>query len=158
MASRGQIIPHLLRPLDRVRGLIAALGLNQIPVTLKSWVWSSGRIQTGVAVPRADLVIGSVPPGSLTPQPPVVRGTSGDLSVLVEYLTPAFYDVDGVTQIGGYTPAQLIPDDAPGLEWLYELTWPIGPRRYIVEPRGIDTSKPLHYSLRLVSIDRKVPF
>ncbi len=242
------LVDRILPPLDKIRGIVGRLGLHDTPLALKSWVWSSGRIQTGVPVPRADVQIGSVPPSwtpvvttvgggivgavagtalagtsaagavaitTATPHglvsgmvvdvagvlgtveangqwvafvvdashlelvgttfahaytgggtlswtqtvvPPHARGTSGDVEMGVQYITPAWFAADGVTQLGGYTPAQLAPADAPGLECAYFFAWPHGGRYYALAGRGLDTSNPLHYGLKLVGTDRKVPW
>lgn len=161
--ARGSVVPKLLRPLAQIRAVVGQLGLHQVPVTLKSWLWTSAggahRVGTGVTVPLPDLQIGHVSasaPGVV--QPPHVVGTSGDPAVTIDYLTPAFFAEDGVTQLGGYRVDQLNLLDQPGLEHIFVLAWPQGPRNYVLAPRGLNTSKSMHYTLQLISTDQVVPF
>jgi hypothetical protein len=157
------LLPQILRP---VVALIRAnvpgvLGLHQVPVTLKSWLWTAAdggnRIDTGVPVPYPDLQVGHYDVNGVL-QNTHVEGTAGDPSVTVKWITPAWFAQDGVTQVGGFTVEQLVPSEAPGFEYLYLLGWPQGPRAYCVGPRGVKTEKMLHYTLDLVSVDRRVPF
>jgi hypothetical protein len=159
--SSGLATPPLLPALSLVRATAGFLGMNQVSVTLTSWVWTAadGRndIGTGTPTPNASLPIGDVFPGSGLQNPKVI-GTSGDPEVTIDLITPAYYAADGVTQLGGFTPDQLNPLDSPGLEYLYVLGWPQGPRNYALSARGVEFHRPMHYTLHLIAVDRAVPF
>jgi hypothetical protein len=159
----GLLVPLILPVMDLVHAIPGVLGLHQVRLTLKSWLWTAAdgghRMGTGTPVPRPDLVIGAVDwRDGTTIVPPHVEGTSGDPEVDVDYISIAWFTADGVTQLGGFTSAQLNPPDAHGLETQYELAWPAGPRRYVLGPRGLTTHKSLRYRMHLVADDRRVPF
>lgn len=138
-----------------IRGSLGALGMHQPTVTLRSWTYASGKHGTGPVTPLPDLVIGA-PDTSGIFHPPHVRGTPSDVEIKVDYITPRWANQTGV---GGYTPQQLVPaDQGSGFGFLYVIGWAGGPRNYVVKPRGLDTSRPLHYTLYLQATDLKVPF
>jgi hypothetical protein len=129
--------------------------MHQPSVTLKSWTTASGKAGTGAALPLPDLLIGAYDDTGML-QPPHVRGQPSDVEIVVDYITPRWSNATGS---GGFTPQQLVPpDQGSGFAFLYVIGWAGGPRTYIVTPRGLDTSKPLHYTLYLQATDRKVPF
>ncbi len=133
---------NLLPVLQSARALVSSLGMHQVSVVVRTRTWSSGKIQTGSAV-VSDL--------TLTPTPHV-KGTSGDVEVVVGPVTPYH-------GTGGYTPAQLNPSDAAGVEYYYLVTFPDGvARAFVVQPRGIDTTRPMRIMVKLRALDRKAPF
>jgi hypothetical protein len=146
---------RLLPRLQEVRWRVGALGMHQVPVLLRSWTWSSGHGQTGTIIPNPDLILGAAD-ATGTIQPPHVRGEPSDVEIKVDLLTPAWSNATGS---GGFTQAQLAPaDQGSGFTYVYVVGWSSGARNYILAPRGLDTSKPLHYTLHLKSTDRKVPY
>lgn len=162
------LLPPILRPMLAIlRGFVGFVGMHQVPLVLRSQLWTAAdgghRIGTGVAAPLPDLVIGHVfPPGpGGSVQPPHIEGTNGDPEITVSWITPAAYAADGVTQLYGFTTAQLNPAEAPGFEYWYTAQWPQGPRNYALGARGVQFEKSLHYVLHLVAIDasgRTPPF
>jgi hypothetical protein len=122
---------------------VDALGLRQVRVIIRSRQWSSGKIQTGTAI-VTDL--------ELSPRPHV-RGVSGDPSLNVGPITPAYVGPPA----GGYTVAQINPSDAPGFEWNYVIVGPDGVERPYKLQR-LTTASSMRYMLDLEALDRKVPF
>jgi hypothetical protein len=146
---------RLLPRVQAARARVGTLGMHQVPVTLRSWTMSSGKTQTGTPVLNPDLVLGAAD-ATGTIWPPHVRGEPTDVEIKVEYITPAW---SNGSASGGYSPSQLAPADQPaGFTYVYVVAWPSGARNYILGPRGLDTTKPLHYTLHLKSTDRKVPY
>jgi len=130
----------LLPVVDTIRGLAgpATLDIRLYTVTIRTRTWSGGVVQKGTPT-DADLV--------LSPPPKVVE--SGR-EVRVGPITPKYPG-------GGYAPAELNPRDQAGVEFFYLLTGPDGtPRAFSLV--DIDTSRPFSIMLRLVALDRKVPF
>ena len=130
----------LLPVVDTIRGLAgpATLDIRLYTVTLRTRTWSGGVVQKGTPT-DADL--------SLSPPPKVVE--SGR-EALVGPITPKYLG-------GGYAPAELNPRDKAGVEFFYLLTGPDGVARAF-SLVDFDTSRPFSIMLRLVALDRKVPF
>jgi hypothetical protein len=144
---------QLLGVLQTARGIAPALGLHRVTVSVRTRTWS-GHVQTGTSA-VSTVVLGAPDPISGAMLPPHVAGTSGDPEVTVGPLTP----FDPVTAPRGFTVAQLNPGPAPNVESYWLLTFPDGvSRQYQVVPRGIDTTRPLHYTVKLKALDRKLPF
>lgn len=140
----------LLEVLDEARAIADDLGMHQVLVTLRQRTWSSGKINTGVST-ITDTVI------SPTPH---VRGTSGDQEIDVGPITPAYAASLGFPS-GGYTPAELNPSTVPGADpdYYFLITFNDGVvRKYVLQPRGVDTSRPMRIMLKLKTLDRKTPF
>lgn len=151
MSLRDQLLPVV----HAARGIVGALGMHQPSVTLRSWTTASGKAGTGAPVPLPDLPIGAYDVSGVL-RPPHVRGQPSDVEIVVDLITPAW---SSGAASGGFTPQQLAPTDQPGgFAYVYVIGWAGGPRNYIVKPRGLDTSKPLHYTLYLQSTDTRVPF
>lgn len=143
-----------LAALAAARGIAPALGMHQVRVVVRTRTWSSGRPQTGTPT-DVDLVLGAPDPGTGQMLQPHVKGLAGDPEIVVGPLTP----FDAAAAPRGFTPAQLAPGDAAGVEYYYLVTFPDGvPRAYTVAPRSLDTSSPLHFTVKLKALDRKVPF
>jgi hypothetical protein len=137
-----------------VRGVAPMLGFHPVSVLLRTRTRSSGKIQTGPAT-TADLVIGHPSPTSGQILPPHIKGEHTDAEITVGPLTP----FDAVASPRGYTRAQLLPSDAAGVEYYYLVTWEGGlQRRYLVAPRGLDTTDPLGWRVKLQVIDRPMSF
>jgi len=130
----------LLPVVDTIRGLAGpqTLDIRPFGVTLRTRQWSEGVVQSGVPTIN-DLVI--------EPRPRVrVAGREA----MVGPITPAY-------EGGGYSPDILNPSDTPGVEFYYVLKGPDNDARpYSV--LNLDTSRPFGYVLRLLAIDRRVPF
>ncbi len=138
----------LLEVLDDARRIADDLGMHQVAVSVLTRTWSSGRIQTGSFV-DATLTLDPVPH---------VRGTSGDPEVVVGPITPQ-YPASMLAPGGGYTPAQLNPTQISGVQYYYKITFNDGvARNYVLQDRGMDTSTPMRYMVRLRALDRNVPF
>lgn len=139
---------HYLKLADKLRSLPAAVqasgaagfDVRQVRVIVRSRTWSSGEINVGV--PTVNDI-------ELTPTPKV-QGVAGDPIVTVGPITPAYTG-------GGYTPAQLNPEDAPGFEYYYVLIFPDGverPYKLVL----FTTPRPFRYMLQLESIGQQKPF
>jgi hypothetical protein len=140
--------------LQGARGIAPALGFHQTSVLVRTRTWTSGKVNSGTAT-VADLVLGSPDPVTEQLLPPHVVGTHGDAEITVGPLTP----FDPVASPRGFTPAQLVPGPAPGIEYFYLVTFPGNvQRRYLVAPRGFTTTSSLHYTVKLQVIERPVPF
>lgn len=140
--------------LQAVRGIAPALGFHQTSVVVRTRTWSSGRIQTGAAT-VSDLILGSPDPVTLQIIPPHVEGAQTDAEIKVGPLTP----FEPIASPRGFTPTQLVPSEAAGIEYYYLVTFPGNvARRFLVAPRGLDTTNPLHYTVKLQVIDRPLPF
>lgn len=138
----------LLGVIDSARGIAADLGMHQVLVSIRTRTWSEGRMQSGIPT-DVTLII------SPTPH---VRGSSGDPEVLCGPITPA-YPATNTMPAGGYTPAQLNPSQANGIQYFYSIAFNDGvTRNYVVQDRGLDTSTPMRYMLKLKALDRGVPF
>jgi uncharacterized protein YodC (DUF2158 family) len=164
--AQGQprgILPRLLLPvLSLIRGAVpGGLGMHQITVTRKAWQWAGAdgghAVDTGVATPLPDLVIGHYSTTTGLVEPPHVDLTSGGSEATVNFITCAWFDAMGA-QAGGFTAEQLNPGDAAGYEWCYTLGLPQGPRNYILAPRGLTSHPPFHYQMHLVSTSTQTPF
>lgn len=154
VAPGASLRRQVLGVLQAVRGIPGALDMHTVRVAVRTKTWSSGKIQTGTSK-FAELVIGSPSPFGGAIVPPHVDGTYGDPEVTVGPIQP----FDPVTSPRGFTPAQLNPGESPGVEYYYWITYPDGVGRpYVVMPRGLDTKNPLHYTVKLRTLDRKVPF
>lgn len=150
MTLRDSLLPVV----HAARGLVSALGMHQTSVVVRTRTWSSGRIQTGTPT-DSSLTLGAPHPVTGVKVPPHVHGTSGDVEIMVGPLTP----YNATTCPTGYTPQQLNPGDAPGVEYYYLVTFPDGvARRFVVLPRGLDTTRPMRVMVKLRADDRKVPF
>ena len=130
----------LLPVVNTIRGLAgpATLDIRPYTVTVRTRTWSGGVVQKGVPT-DADLL--------LSPPPKVVENGR---EARVGPITPKHAG-------GGYSPSELNPRDQPGVEFFYLLTGPDGVGRAFALV-DIDTSRPFSYTLRLTSLDRKVPF
>jgi hypothetical protein len=146
---------ELLPVVELTRGLVGDLGMHQPTVLLRTCTWSGGEIDSGTQT-TADLILGAPSldtPGAILP--PHVKGAPTDPVILVGPLTP-FHPI---TAPRGYTLAQLNPGDAPGVEYYFLVTWPgTGARRYHLEPRGLDASRPMRWMLKLEATDVDYPF
>jgi len=130
----------LLPVLDSARTLLDTFGLRQTRVIVRSRTWSSGEIQVGTAA-VVDL--------ELAPRPKV-KGLAGDPVLEVGPITPEH-------TTGGYTPAQLNPDDAPGFEYVYVCVGRDGVERPYKLGK-MTTTRSFRYMLELQSLGRVVPF
>jgi len=130
----------LLPVVNTIRGLAGPTTLDIRPytVTVRTRRWSGGVVQKGTPA-DADLV--------LTPPPKVVERAR---EALVGPITPKH-------PTGGYSPAELNPTDQAGVEFFYVLVGPDNVRRPFALV-DMDTSRPFSTTLRLVALDRKVPF
>jgi hypothetical protein len=143
-----------LAALHVARGIAPAMGFHRVRVVVRTRTWSSGRVQTGTAA-NVDLVLGAPDPSGGATLPPHVKGTAGDPEIEVGPLTP--FDVTAAPR--GFTVAQLNPALVPGVEYYYVVTFPDGvPRPYILAPRGLNTDRALHYTVKLRALDRATPF
>lgn len=134
-------INDLLEEVDDARAICDELGIRRTTVVLRTRTWSSGKMQTGTSTTASTEIL---------PRPHV-DGSAGDPEIKL-HITPKFTG-------GGYTPAQLAAGDVAGVESYFAVTFPDGVERaYALAPRGLDTTRPLRYTLRLLSLDRKVPF
>lgn len=134
MTLRDSTLPAL----NGVRAVVSALGLRTSRVVVRTVTWSGGSTKLGTAT-TSDLVI--------TPDPKVTETDNGQ-GLIVQYITPAH---DG----GGYTVAQLRPSDAAGTESFYLVTGDNGTYPYALV--DIDSTAPLHYTLRLRKLERTDP-
>jgi len=140
--------------LQAARAIAPAMGLHPTRVVVRTRTWSSGKVQTGTAT-VSDLVLGAPAPAGGATLPPHVHGTSGDQEITVGPLTP----FDAAASPAGFTPAQLVPSESAGVEYYYLVTFPDGvARAFVVAGRGLDTTRPLHWTVKLRALDRKVPF
>jgi hypothetical protein len=130
----------LLPVVNTLRGLAgpSTLDIRPYTVTVRTRRWSGGVVQKGTPT-DSDMV--------LAPPPKVVERAR---EALVGPITPKHPD-------GGYSPAELNPADQAGVECFYVLVGPDNVRRPFTLV-DIDTSRPFTYTLRLMALDRKVPF
>lgn len=142
-----------LAALAAARGIAPALGMHQVRVVVRTRTYTGGKTQVGPST-AVDLVLGAPDPSTGQILPPHVHGTSGDPELTVGPLTP----FDPVVAPRGFTLAQLNPPDAAGVEHYYVVTFPGGiVRPYVLLPHGLDATNPLHITLKLKLLDRKVP-
>lgn len=147
MTERDQF----LRLADRLRSIAGPTTLagtpgfdvRQVRVFVRKRVWSSGKIQTGMP---------TITNLEILPRPHV-QGTAGDPQLRVGPITPFYPGPPS----GGYTPAQLNPGDAEGMEWFYLIVGPDAVERPY-KLMLLTTPRPLRYMLDLTALDRKVPF
>ena len=138
----------LLSVVNDARTLVDQLGMHQVLISIKTRVWSSGRLQTGTPT---DTVLVIVPT-------PHVIGTSGDPEITCGPLTPAYPATWGVPA-GGYTPAQLNPAMIGGQEYYYQVTFNDGiTRQYVLQPNGLNTDRAMRIMAKLRTLDRRLPF
>lgn len=128
----------ILPALNGVRAVVADLGLRTSRVVVRTVTWSGGSTKLGTTG-TVDLV--------LTPDPKV-REIDGGQGLLVEYVTPSHAG-------GGYTVEQLRPADVAGTETFYVVTGDNGTYPYALV--DIDSTAPLHYTLRLRKLERTDP-
>jgi hypothetical protein len=130
----------LLPVADRIRALgdTTRLDIRRYEVRVRSRSWSGGALMLGVPT-ITDVVV--------TPRPKVIENGR---RVTVTAITPAYVG-------GGWAPAQLNPADNPAVEFYYMLTGPDGTQRPFAL-LDLDTTRPFTYTLRLMALDRKVPF
>lgn len=127
-----------LPALNSVRAVVSALGLRTSRVVVRTVTWSGGSTKLGTPT-TSDLVI--------SPDPKVSE-TDGGQGLLVQYITPAHAG-------GGYTVEQLRPADVTGTETYYVVTGDNGTYPYALV--DIDSTAPLHYTLRLRKLERTDP-
>lgn len=124
MSLRTDLLPVV----DAARAITGAAQLDQrtSQLTIRTRTWSEGKINRGTKS-DSDLV--------LPQQYKITQATAGQVERLLGsggsyqpgqhvlvVVTPAWYADDGVTQLGGYTDAQLKPSGSPGVEVLYLIT------------------------------------
>ncbi len=142
-----------LRALAATRGIAPAMGFHVVSVVLRTATWA-GNIETG-PMTVADLVIGHPHPVTGVILPPHVKGAPTDPVLKVGPLTP----FDPVAAPRGFTLAQLNPGDAQKTEYYFRITWPGGLiKRYQLEARGLDATRPLHVILTLEAVDLDFTF
>jgi hypothetical protein len=136
MSFRTSLLP-LLQTLRKLPS--ETFDIRTTSVLLRTRTWSDGEVGSGT---YSDVDLPILP----TPKCKKVS----DTQLEVGPITPS-------NSAGGYTIAQLKPDDVEGTEWFYVCTGPDGvARRYTL--LKIDQHKPFRYTLRLESFDRVAPF
>lgn len=120
-------------------GLVQQFGFSPYTVTVRTRTWSTGEVRLGTTA-DADLL--------LTPNPQVEE-VNGDKQLKLTGITPSNGTI-------GYTPAQLNPSEAAGVESYYVVTGPNGTHNYTVD--SIDTSDRVEYTLVLNALTRAMPF
>ena len=130
----------LLPVVDTIRGLAGpdTLDIRPFAVRIRTRAWSTGIVQSGLS---------TVTDVAIEPRPRVIlRGREA----VIGPVTPEYED-------GGYAPGTLNPAEQPGVELYYVIEGPDKvPRPYTLI--DLDTSRPFGYMLRLLAIDRRVPF
>jgi hypothetical protein len=132
----------LLPVADTIRALAGPtkLDIRVYTITVRTRLWSGGEVTLGTPT-DTDL--------SITPLPKV-RLLPSSRELLVGPMTPVY-------TTGGYTPAQLNPQDVPGTEFYYIVTGPdTVNRNYTLT--AIDATRPFSIFVTLTPLDRKVPF
>ena len=141
MTFRTDLLKNVVLPLLKLPGPPSEGGLFDVytySVTVRSRAWSGGEIGLGTAT-VTDLAI--------PPRPRVEERT--DKQLFVGPIVPS-------NPKGGYTVAQLRPDDVAGTEYFYLVTGANGARAYVLT--DIDTSRAFTYYLTLTSLERGTPF
>lgn len=137
MSFRTNLLPTLLK----LRKLPGPDGFDVYTsaVVLRTRTWSGGEVKLGTAT---DVDV------ELSPRPKVKEQGFGELEV---------GPVNPRSSAGGYTPQELNPSEASGVESYYVVTGPDDEARPY-KLVAIDTSKAFKYTLRLQPLDRAVPF
>lgn len=130
-------LERLLPVFDRARRKVDNFGLRSTRILIRTRPWVSGKTEIGTSTNVVDL--------ELDPRPRVAWSPDGN-ALRVDRITPSFPG-------GGYTPAQLNPPQAAGVEHIYVAIPPDG-LEYHFRLRFLDTRKTSGYVLHLEAIDR----
>lgn len=140
MSLRDDVLPII----SAGWGIVDDLGFSPYTVKVRTKTWSIA-IGNGTAT-NSDLTI--------SPNPPVKEENAGQ-SLTVGPIIPSHAG-------GGYTPQQInpvayLPATNKTVQVFYVVTGPDGVERGY-KATDIDTSDPVEYTLKLIALDRAIPF
>jgi hypothetical protein len=141
MTLRTDVLPIV----DTGRQIVDDLGFRPFTCKIVTRTWSGGKVGAGTPTDAEE---------TITPRPKIVE-QDGGRTLVVGPLTPAYVAAGG----GGYTPSNLRPADAAGVEtfWFVEGPFASGFSRIKGKVSSVDSSKPLRYMVTLSVLERVAP-
>lgn len=141
MTLREDVLPIV----EAGRQIIDDLGFRVFTVEIVTRTWSAGKVNAGTPTDATEQIL---------PNPKVVEKEGGK-KLLIGPITPSYTAGSG----GGYTPSDLRPADANGVQVKWKVTGPFssGYASVFGVVSDIDTSKPLRYMVTLTVTEREAP-